>query len=278
MRYLWIIFLGVGMLAGSAMGAPSDVEMQVFANRRAVTTGDGFEVAVVLTTNPGWHIYWKNSGEAGLATKVEVEFAGSGMGSKVGAVEFPLPTKFVEPGGIVDFGYTGRTVFLVPVVAADRMAEAMMTTIVVKASWLCCKGSCVPGHGMAEVKIGAGRHGEGANEALFEAAHEAMPMEMGDVVPGDVASMKKGGTDSAMELRIEWKEGVSDVDLFPLAMEGLEVSGIKAVTEGGGTRIGLATRVMSGAQWPKEMPVLIVYKNGKNERRGFYTDLLHLPG
>ena len=55
---------------------------------------------VLLTPDPGWHLYWKNPGDTGLATRV------AWRGGEAGPLAWPAPTAFDE-GGLLTYGYGG---------------------------------------------------------------------------------------------------------------------------------------------------------------------------
>lgn len=87
---------------------------------------------------PGWHIYWTNPGDSGLATKVE--FTGESQAA-FGSVQLPAPERFESPGGIVGYGYAEHTAFF-----ASRTGPKTTTSeMTAKLSWLVCKDSCLRG-------------------------------------------------------------------------------------------------------------------------------------
>ena len=100
----------------------------------AFLVGDA-EVVVQLDIKPGWHVYWENPGDFGLATEV----------SGLHPLTFPVPTRFVGAGGMVTYGYEGQlSVFGTLMKPAEQL----------EVNWLACKEStCVPGSAL--VALGA---------------------------------------------------------------------------------------------------------------------------
>jgi thiol:disulfide interchange protein DsbD len=88
---------------------------------------------------PGWHVYWKNSGDAGYPPALAISPA---AGLEGGTLRYPAPERFDLPGGLVSFGYGGEMVYPVE---ASVAAEAP-DTIPVRArlDYLVCAGECVP--------------------------------------------------------------------------------------------------------------------------------------
>ncbi len=79
----------------------------------------------------GWHIYWENPGQSGLATTATL------TGGKATGPLFPGPNRFVLSGGIVNNGYERETTLLFRV---DDAKDVHVST-----RWLVCREECVPG-------------------------------------------------------------------------------------------------------------------------------------
>ena len=58
--------------------------------------------------SPGWHVYWKNSGDAGFPPAVTLQPA-----DRLAPAEilWPTPRRFELPGNLVAFGYEGEVVY-----------------------------------------------------------------------------------------------------------------------------------------------------------------------
>jgi DsbC/DsbD-like thiol-disulfide interchange protein len=97
-------------------------------------------LAVHLTMKPGWHTYWRNSGDSGLATSVKWTLP---QGVTAGPIVWPQPERFVART-IVGYGYQHdigllTAVKLPPKFAADRISIGGVV------SWLACEKVCIPG-------------------------------------------------------------------------------------------------------------------------------------
>ena len=83
------------------------VEATLLSEVQTVEAGHSFRVGVRLALAPGWHVYWRNPGEAGLAS--EVTFEGSGLA--FGPLQWPAPATLLSPdGSIVTYGYSQEVV------------------------------------------------------------------------------------------------------------------------------------------------------------------------
>src|SRR6185295_7365715 len=58
--------------------------------------------------SPGWHVYWKNSGDAGFPPVVGVT-GSPGLGKA--ELLWPAPRRFELPGNLVAFGYESEVVY-----------------------------------------------------------------------------------------------------------------------------------------------------------------------
>ncbi|RJP72011.1 MAG: protein-disulfide reductase, partial [Comamonadaceae bacterium] len=74
------------------------------------TPGKPVWVGLQLTHAPGWHTYWKNSGDSGLPTELQWTLP---AGVTAGPIAWPTPRKF-PIGNLANYGYDGTVVLPVP--------------------------------------------------------------------------------------------------------------------------------------------------------------------
>lgn len=100
--------------------------------------GDGeLWLGLHFTTIPGWHVYWKNSGDAGYPPAVS--FAAT---PEVEAAEllWPAPERYELPGGLVAFGYEEEVVYPVRL----RLDAADPLRLDAEVDYLVCEVECIP--------------------------------------------------------------------------------------------------------------------------------------
>ncbi|NDG55060.1 MAG: hypothetical protein EBX56_03710 [Betaproteobacteria bacterium] len=99
-----------------------------------------------LEHQPGWHTYWINPGDSGLASRIEWTLP---SGWTAPQAYWPMP-KRIPVGPLMNFGYEGA--LWVPL-ALDVPANSPAGTYRVKARvhWLMCSDVCIPG----EASLGA---------------------------------------------------------------------------------------------------------------------------
>ena len=109
------------MAAGSALVAarPAEaLESAPVSSKRAVATlvtetdamqpGKPFRVALRLRLADGWHTYWKNPGDAGVAPDLTIE------GVTQSPIDWPTPRRVAE-GPVMTYAYTGEVLLPVKV-------------------------------------------------------------------------------------------------------------------------------------------------------------------
>lgn len=91
-----------------------------------------------FTLSPGWHVYWKNSGDAGFPPVVVLTPV-PGLGEP--ELLWPVPTRFELPGDLVAFGYGDEVVY--PLRATIR-SEAGRLRLEADVDYLVCEVDCIP--------------------------------------------------------------------------------------------------------------------------------------
>ncbi|MCO5099628.1 MAG: thioredoxin family protein [Burkholderiaceae bacterium] len=149
------------------------VEVELVADRAAVAPGEAMRVGLRIRHDPQWHTYWRNPGDSGLPTQVELRLP---AGFEAGPIQWPAPQRlFIPP--LANYGYEGEIVLpmaLQPPAAID----GERVTIAAHASWLMCREVCIPGD--ADVSLVLPVQREGAPPAsrfagLFDDAQRRMP-------------------------------------------------------------------------------------------------------
>lgn len=96
-------------------------------------------LAVDWSIEPGWHIYWTNPGDSGLATEVEFDAESA---EHFHEVQLPAPEKFFSAGELIGYGYHDQSSFFAKRKDPNRKIDA---PIHAKLTWLVCKEACLRG-------------------------------------------------------------------------------------------------------------------------------------
>jgi thiol:disulfide interchange protein DsbD len=133
------------------------------------TAGGALRAGVLFTPDPGWHLYWKNPGDTGLATQL------AWRGGEAGPLRWPAPSAFDEDG-LVTYGYEGSVLLSSEVRPAQGAG-----TLGVDADVLVCRESCIPAQLSLERPLDAAYPvaASAAVRQLFALHDEALPREPG---------------------------------------------------------------------------------------------------
>jgi DsbC/DsbD-like thiol-disulfide interchange protein len=168
-----------GQAATGSVAEPSGedlVALSLVADTAGAVPGQPLILAARFDIDPGWHLYWENPGESGLAT--EARFTAP-PGFAIGPVRYPGPARFVSPGPVESYGYAGSVLLSAPVHVPATL-EGGTVSFTVEAFWLACRESCVRGSGKAELSLPVAALGSapvpaGAGEALMDAHLARLP-------------------------------------------------------------------------------------------------------
>jgi len=127
--------------------------------------GQPFHAALRLRLAQGWHSYWQNPGDAGVAPDVQFDAP-----AKAGPISWPAP-QIVAEGSVTTYAYTGEV--LLPVTIT---APAGALALRAHATWLVCERICVPEEGDFAIDMPAGTPSPSAEAPLFTAAAALSPI------------------------------------------------------------------------------------------------------
>jgi len=124
-------------------GSGRRAEAELVSDRASVAPGETVFVALKMTMEPGWHIYWRNAGDAGLPPQLILKDTTNLPDGALGEMMWPLPKLLpVVEGEIMDYGYDDQAVFAMPLTIPDTATGEVRLEGV--ADYLICESVCVP--------------------------------------------------------------------------------------------------------------------------------------
>jgi len=163
----------------------------------AVAPGGAVHLGLRLRMAPGWHIYWKNPGDAGVPPQLDWTLP---AGVTAGPIAWPAPTRNAEPP-LMTYGYAGEV--LLPVTVSGAGAGPL--SVGLHASWLICEKLCVPEEADLRLTLPAGPPAPSAQAPLFAAAAAAVPRP--SPWPATIApdgTLHVAAPDAAAAVRAAW--------------------------------------------------------------------------
>ena len=130
-------------LASALQAAPvrtPNVEAELVPLSTAAVPGARTTVALRLKMREGWHSYWRNPGDSGLATTIEWTLP---AGVSAGPIDWPAPHA-LSFGPLVNYGYKGEVYLPVSLAVPAGVAPGRDLAIKARAEWLVCNETCIP--------------------------------------------------------------------------------------------------------------------------------------
>lgn len=139
---LGLLALCLSMIGWSALGAHTRVSWELESGLAA--PGATVWAGVTLKMDPGWHTYWKNGGDSGVATQIEWRLP---EGISAGEIHWPVPEIYEDSTlDMITYVYHDETTLLVPLTISVSMPDGEFS-VEADLSWLECEVACVPGSG-----------------------------------------------------------------------------------------------------------------------------------
>ena len=141
---LIFVFL-LSLAAGLPAQAVSDSADAPHVHVRLVFPGGNFlpvghdRAGLYFQLEPGWHIYWKNPGDAGEPPHIHWTLP---EGVAAAPMQFPAP-KRLPLGPLMDFGFEDHVLFATALDIA-KSAKPGPATLHAKVDWLVCRATCIP--------------------------------------------------------------------------------------------------------------------------------------
>jgi len=187
------------------------VRPELLADTNAVVPGKPFTVGLLLRMAPGWHTYWKFSGDAGLPTELKWKLP---AGWKVGDIQWPIPLKTIDPGDIETYGYENEVLLMQEITPPSKLdgSSAKPST---EANWLVCEKICIPGGATLQLDLPVASTSEPANTDVFARYRHLLPQKL--PAPNVArADWSRVGSDLRLKITSEALAKYPGVDFFPV--------------------------------------------------------------
>ncbi|MEZ4247506.1 MAG: protein-disulfide reductase DsbD family protein [Polyangiales bacterium] len=196
------------------------VELELLADVETVPAGEPFRVGVRFHLDPGWHVYWRNPGQSGLATDVSFE------GAPTGALHWPAPERFETPGPIVTYGYSHDVLLFAEATAPDGEGPFEVKAV---ADFLVCEDACVPGRAEVSTTLNRGELATSSSAELFDRVTGTVPVPSSELeLTAQLVAAREIDSDGApLGLGLVACDGpcehpaLGDLQVFPLASESV---------------------------------------------------------
>jgi len=245
------------------------VKATLLADTSAIVPGKPFNAGLLLRMAPGWHTYWKFSGDAGLPTEIKWTLP---PGWKVGEIQWPIPLKTNDPGDIQTYGYQDELLLMQEITPPAKI-DISPVKLSAEANWLVCEKICIPGSANVEIELpiapSAGTASapgsttaEPKNTDLFARYRRLLPQNFPDAKMA-TTSWSRTGSDLHLKIVNETLANYQTIDFYPLP-QGNTVVGHPGIESRKPNEITFRIPVESPDKNLSAMPGLIVFSKSPN--------------
>lgn len=233
------------------------VTATLMSERPAVAPGESIWVGLKLEMAEGWHTYWRNPGDSGLATMIDWQLP---VGLAAGPIQWPTPER--QPyGDLMNFGYSDEVTLLARLsVPADAPTGNAM--LMARATWLVCAEICIPEDGSFALPVTVDP--SAAMASTLDGAHlMSVAAALPEPVPGLVTASIEN---NELVVNAEWDivpEG--DITFFPYATYLMDNTAEQRISQ---TDAGFQIKVGTVPDYDKleELGGLITIGSGESQR------------
>ncbi|HTX20829.1 MAG TPA: protein-disulfide reductase DsbD domain-containing protein [Candidatus Aquilonibacter sp.] len=248
---------------GSGPLSAHHTQVKLLLSAGTAKPGDTIWAGVDLKMEPGWHTYWKNPGDAGMATEIKWQLP---PGISAGETQWPLPEKF-QSAGITTYGYENETMLLVPLtIETNFPTNPGPLDLKANVSWLECKDVCIPANQDVEAESNLGGETKtSTNAAVIEAWKSKAPKT--NSIYSVSAWWKNSTNKDTRPLILQGSQipkqfiPVDHFDFFPDAADNFEVqAATEEISKTGGFCLRKVVKKYSG-DWPKTISGVLVMES-----------------
>lgn len=270
-----IIFTLISTLSSTGDEFQNTVKATLVSNVSSVKPGETFSVGVLFELKPGWHIYWKNPGDSGLPTTLNLNLP---EGFEEGKLNWPVPEKFISNTVNLNYGYKDSILLWRDIKAPDDINRILPLEIKGRTSWVSCREICIPGETDVKLNLNSVYSFTSNSSSLFEKWEPKLPLkddklESFMTISEDIES---DGNSKIHKITIEWKQNVKDFEFFPAPVNSLKLEDINYSHNEIENRseITFTTSVFKGQKLnEKTLDSLLVWTDNKGKKTGIELPL-----
>ncbi len=229
------------------------VKAELLADTNAVVPGKSFTVGLLLRMAPGWHTYWKFSGDAGIPTELKWKLP---PGWKAGEIQWPIPVKTIDPGDIQTYGYQDE-VLLMQEITPPAKIDNSPVKLSADATWLVCEKICIPGNASLQLELPKSTTSASANTKIFTRFRRLLPQNWPESKVA-TANWTRTGSDLRLSLKSATLANYPRADFYPLP-EGETVVGHPKLESRGANEVVFRVPIESASKDLSSIQGLIVF-------------------
>ena len=197
------------LLVSANVFAANEVVPSLVVHKAKELSDDKVYLGISFDMAPGWHIYWKYPGAAGLPTRVKWSVP---SGINISEILWPAPERFSQGEGLEGFGYSDHVVLLNEV----ELPQSIQTgSIEGEIRWLGCnKSLCVPGKASLKIPVSElavpNKYGQDLARWI-----SLLPMDHHDEVMTEQVNVTGTSPKFHVNAKFTWKVSPTSVEWYP---------------------------------------------------------------
>lgn len=263
-----LTLLTVSVYAGGDRVRTSHVDARLVSEIGKITPNHSFWVGLHLKIRPGWHTYWLNPGDSGLATSIEWQLP---EGMVAGAIRWPIPRRF-PVGHLMNYGYANEVALLTRMSAWPAIAAGQEVALAADVQWLVCEDICIMEEGRFEVTLPVS-----VQAPVYVPEHQALIGEYARQLPAaPVERAHFSTTPEVIRLRVSlpsaWPREEEDIWFYP---QEFGVVDHAAPQQARSSSTGVELTLVRGDlkhQVLKRLLGVLVLRYGRDGERGLSVD------
>ena len=144
-----VLIVGFLWLTSISHAEKKPVKVQLISEMNGIISGQTFNLGLHIQHEKGWHTYWKNPGDVGLAPTIKWE-----LPKGFEAMPFLWASPEIHKMGIIDVqAYHGEVTHILPIKAPIGLENDSLVTLKGRLSWLMCSKQCIPAFQDVSIKL-----------------------------------------------------------------------------------------------------------------------------
>ncbi len=151
--------------------------LELVSERTGLVPGKTNTVGIRFELEEGWHTYWANPGEVGLATEITWKLP---PGIEAGEIQWPAPL-WIEYFDLVSYAYEGEVLLPVDLEVDESLAMGQSVDLAAEVNFLVCEEACIPGSANLELTLPVGVDPQPSSwKSAFDATRNRLPQTLPD--------------------------------------------------------------------------------------------------
>ncbi|RME57851.1 MAG: hypothetical protein D6780_07690 [Candidatus Dadabacteria bacterium] len=215
----------------------SKSDLSIFLTKSRIKKGGNAYLIFHFKIKDGWHIYWKDPGQRGLPTTVQMQEI---EGIKYGKLLFPVPDILRLSDGSYSYVHKGDVYLFLPIIVSEKF-NGNSADIVGVLRWAECSDTlCVPHKKEFSVKVSIGKSEAkeaGSSRRIDSSVYKRFPIDYRAKGSPAVVKYRLEREKGVLVLDVEWATNPFELECFIADGDGVQIEQVKKESISSGARV-----------------------------------------